>query len=165
MSQRFYVNGVQIFGNNEMFENTHDEIARQGGVWDDVDLCLPETEITDPQALMDAVEKDTFLYLKNITTEYYDSKKRKIIKKPFSRVTDKDLLLNSSVWNYKEFKIGAYNRDGTIQNNVWRRMKWIIEGKRMFTSYILYLAIQDQVKSENGKLVLKDGGKIIAEMF
>jgi hypothetical protein len=54
MSQRFYINGEQIFGNNEMFQNTHDEIARQGGIWDDVDLRLPETEITDQQGLKDA---------------------------------------------------------------------------------------------------------------
>lgn len=33
MSNRFYVNDVQIFGNNEMFENTYTELERQGAQW------------------------------------------------------------------------------------------------------------------------------------
>ncbi len=164
MSQRFYVNGEQIFGNNEMFPKTHDEIARQGGVWDDDDLILPETEITDPQALMDAVEEDSLQYLKKCCIEYWDEKKGKEVKKPFSRVTDKDLLL-SSFWNYKEFKVRAYARDGSVKKNVWRQMKWMIEEKRIFTSLNLYLAIKSEVEMKDGKLVLKDGGKITASMF
>ena len=32
MSNRFYVNGVQIFGNNEMFDRTYKELEKQGGV-------------------------------------------------------------------------------------------------------------------------------------
>jgi hypothetical protein len=30
MSNRFYVNGVQIFGNNEMFERSYEELKKQG---------------------------------------------------------------------------------------------------------------------------------------
>lgn len=33
MSNRFYVNDVQIFGNNEMFKNTYTELEKQGAEW------------------------------------------------------------------------------------------------------------------------------------
>ena len=33
MSNRFYVNDEQIYGNNEMFTNTQKELARQGAKW------------------------------------------------------------------------------------------------------------------------------------
>ena len=58
MSNRFYVNDVQIFGNNEMFERTYEELKKQGAEWTE-DYTFGEIEITDPQALMDAVEKDS----------------------------------------------------------------------------------------------------------
>lgn len=164
MSQRFYVNGVQIFGNNEMFENTHDEIARQGGVWDDVDLCLPETEIIDPQALMDAVEKDSLEYLKKILTKNaWSERKNKCINRPFSRLTDKHILL--SEYDNKEVLHRLYTNKGEVRKNAWRFLQYWVEGLRIFTGLNLYNAIKSEVEFKDGKLVLKDGGKIIAEMF
>lgn len=32
MSNRFYINNVQVFGNNEMFENTYAELEKDGKV-------------------------------------------------------------------------------------------------------------------------------------
>ena len=68
MSNRFYVNDVQIFGNNEMFERTYEELKKQGAGWTE-DCTFDEIKITDPQALMDAVEKDSLEYLKKLCTE------------------------------------------------------------------------------------------------
>lgn len=164
MSQRFYVNGVQIFGNNEMFENTHDEIARQGGVWDDDDLILPKTEIKDPQALMDAVEKDSLEYLKKILTKnVWSDRKNKCINRSFSRLTDKHILLSEC--DSKEVLHRLYTNKGEVRKNSWRFLLCWVESLRIFTALNLYNAIKSEVEFKDGNLVLKDGGKIIAEMF
>lgn len=165
MSQRFYINGEQIFGNNEMFPKTMAEIERQGGVWDKEDLILPETEITDPQGLMDAVEQDTFEYLKKVTTgDVLDEKSRKFYNRDFKDVHDKELILNKRFED--DFKCNCYDlQTGEIEKNVWQKIGWWIDSKRAFTSYNLYMAIKKDVDFEKGKLVLKDGGKIIAEMY
>ena len=57
MSNRFYVNDKQIFGNNEMFKNTYAELERQGAEWTE-DGTFSAIEIKEPQGLMDAVEKE-----------------------------------------------------------------------------------------------------------
>lgn len=164
MSNRFYVNGVQIFGNNEMFRRTHDEIVRQGGEWDDVDLILPKTEIKDPQALMDAVEKDSLEYLKKALTEkVWSDKKGCCVKRPFSRLSDKHLLLSD--FTKKDVLLRAYTIKGEIRKNAWKYLKWWIEEKRVFSSLTLYLAIQNDVEEKEGKLVLKEGHNIIATMY
>ncbi len=163
MSQRFYINGEQIFGNNEMFQNTHDEIARQGGVWDKEDLILPETEITDPQGLMDAVEKDSLEYLKKVLTNVWSDEKNDFVDRPFSEITDKDILLNEN--NDKEFVRMLYTKDGEVRKNAWQHLSYLIDCERAFTSFNLYNVIKSEVEFKDGKMVLKDGGKIIAEMY
>lgn len=163
MSQRFYVNGVQIFGNDEMFKNTHDEIARQGGIWDDEDLMLPKTEIKDPQALMDAVEKDSLEYLKHCYSKYFSLKRKEWVSKPFSSLTDKQILLSD--YSNKDVLLRAFTAKGEVRKNAWKNLLYWIEGKRVFTGLVLYLAIQNEVETKEGKLTLKDGGKIIAKMF
>ena len=162
MSNRFYVNDVQIFGNNEMFKNTYTELEKQGAEWTD-DCTFNAIEIKDPQGLMDAVEKDSLEYLKKcLTEENFDHRKMKFIKRPFSRITDKHLLLSS--WN-KEVVYRAYCR-GKVRKNVWLSLKWWFEEKRIFTSLNLYYAIQSEVELNNdGKLELKKDGKIIACMY
>lgn len=162
MSNRFYVNDVQIFGNNEMFKNTYTELEKQGAEWTE-DCTFGAIEIKDPQGLMDAVEKDSLEYLKKLLTEeHFDYRKLKIIKRPFSRITDKHLLLSD--WN-KDVVFRAYTR-GKVRKNAWLYLKWWFEEKRIFTSLNLYFAIKNEVKLNNdGKLELKKDGKIIASMY
>ena len=72
MSNRFYVNGVQIFGNNEMFQHTYDELVRQGGKWTE-DGVLPRMRNTAIKGCV-VVMDDIRLVLKPrrvITTEMY----------------------------------------------------------------------------------------------
>ena len=93
MSNRFYVNDVQIFGNNEMFEHTYEELKKQGAVWEDG--CFREIEITDPQSLIDAVEKDVFGFLLDVLTkDVLDEKTLKFYDRDFKDIHDKELLLN-----------------------------------------------------------------------
>jgi hypothetical protein len=152
MSNRFYVNGVQIFGNNEMFDCTYEELKRQGGNWED-DGYLPKMEITDPQALIEAVTKDSLEYLKNWLTK----------KKKFEDLTDVDLLLNNMF--PKELISCCYKEDGTVNTRAYGYIEGYLQEKRIFTPFCLYMAIKDCVERKNGKLVLKEGKKIIAEMY
>lgn len=162
MSNRFYINNVQIFGNNEMFKNTYAELERQGAEWTE-DGTFDAIEIKDPQGLMDAVEKDSLEYLKKCLTEkHFDHRRLEFVKRPFSRITDKHLLLSD--YN-KDVVFRTYCR-GKVRKNAWLNLKWWFEEKRIFTSLVLYYAIKSEVEFNNdSKLVLKKDGKIIARMY
>ena len=82
MSNRFYVNDEQIYGNNEMFTNTKKELARQGAEWTE-DGTFSSIEIKDPQALMDVITKDALEYLKEKMMSYYDPVKKRGCRKKF----------------------------------------------------------------------------------
>lgn len=163
MSNRFYVNDVQVFGNNEMFPKTHEELKKQGAEWTE-DFTFGEIEIKDPQALMDAVEQDTFEYLKKITTENVFENDKFIKNKDFSEVHDKELA-----WSDFEddIKLRIYSKNGEIRPHVWRKIGWWVEEKRFLTSFNLYQAIKNDVcfDDKKNKLVLKDGHRIIAAMY
>ena len=163
MSDRFYVNDVQIFGNNEMFERTYEELKKQGAEWTE-DRTFNEIEITDPQALMDAVEKDSLEYLKKLCTEdIFDEENKKFINKNFEDVHDSDLIL--SVYG-DTLKNRAYTEKGEVRNKAWRSIGWWLEEKRILTSWNLYQAIKDDVKFDKQEnLVLKEGHTITAKMY
>ena len=161
MSNRFYVNDVQIFGNNEMFKKTHDFIISQGGIWTEDYWILEKTEIKDPQGLMDAVTEDSLTYLKECLTE----------SKKFEELNDMDILEND--YYDKEFLERLYNKDGTINKNnffglpIYIRLQNWIEFKRCFIPFNLWLAIKDCVDMDYNtmKITLKKDKKIIAEMY
>lgn len=163
MSNRFYVNDVQIFGNNEMFKNTYTELEKQGAEWTE-DGTFEAIEIKDPQGLMDAVEKDSLEYLKKcLTKNCWSSRRNRFINRPFSRITDKHLLSGLS---NKDVVLRAYTRKGDARKNAWLHLKWWVEKKRIFTSLNLYFAIQSEVElNKDKKLELKKNGKIIACMY
>ena len=145
MSLRFTVNNVQIFGNNEMFDNTYHELERQGA---DMEDDLVSVRIYDPQALMDAVEKDTFEYL--------------IKDKDIDSLRDKDLIIPEGG---QLFKNAAYYDSGKVRPNAYRNIEETLKWSRFFTSYNLYQAIKNDVELKDGKLVLKKGHAILAEWF
>ena len=161
MSNRFYVNDVEIFGNNEMFQKTHDFIISQGGNWIEDYAYLKKTEIKDPQGLMDAVTEDSLNYLKELLTE----------QKKFDDLDDSDLV--SNVYDDKDLLKRLYNKDGTINKNnffglplYFRLQNWI-EYRRCFTPFQLWLAIKDCVDLDYNtmKISLKKDKKIVAEMY
>lgn len=163
MSNRFCVNDVQIFGNNEIFEKTHDFIISQGGNWIEDYAYLEETEITDPQGLMDAVTEDSLTYIKDYLTS----------DKKFEELTDIDLVAGK-IFD-KDLLIRLYNEDGSIKINngldfqIYEKLEYWIEMKRFMTPYTLWLAIKNCVKknekSKDRELTLKEGKKIIVEMY
>ena len=152
MSNRFYVNGVQIFGNNEMYNNTYDELVRQGGKFTD-DGILPKMRITEPQALMEAVTKDTAEQVRRFVDD-----------KPFDLLTDSELLCSPLVrYGMRDC---LYDHKKNLRTNAWERMKWYIEDKRVFTPYLLYTAIKGcVVVMDDSRLVLKPRRVITAEMY
>lgn len=163
MSNRFYVNDVQIFGNNEMFARTKKELERQGAEWTE-DWTFDDIEITDPQRLMRAVELDTFEYLKKGATEdVIDRVNKKFIKhRDFSEVHDKELFFGSFE---DEWKCGIYDENGEVELNTWHAIECMISTTRLFTPYVLYKAIKNDVEYKKGGLVLKEGHTITASMY
>lgn len=155
MSNRFYVNEVQIFGNNEMFENTSKELERQGGKWIEKDWILEKTEITDPQSLMEAVTKDSLNQLK----------KQLIKQKKFEDLDDSDLLLETG--SNKAFLYACYNKDGTPNLLAFWRIEWLMDRLSLFIPFNLWLAIKDYVDMDYNtmRMTLKKDKKIIAEMY
>lgn len=161
MSNRFYVNGVQIFGNNEMFERTANELKKQGAKFND--SGFKAIEIKDPQALMDAVTDDTLIFLKERMMDYYDLIKDQDIVKSFDELSDIDVVISNMF--PKELFNCLYDKEGNPEKFVWRRIEEWLSGKRFATPYTLYLAIRDDVDFIEGKLVLKEGHNIIARMY
>lgn len=163
MSNRFYVNGVQIFGNNEMFKRTYEELEKQGARWTE-DGTFDFIEIKDPDALINAVEIDSLEYLKNaICEEHWDFKKCKMVEKKFGRMTDKDLL--GSCYSTHSFRDVIYTSKGEPRNKAYRYIEYWIDEQRAFTSYNLYIAIKKDVDIVGGKLVLKKGHIITSCMY
>ena len=160
MSNRFYVNGVQIYGNNEMFQRTKDELTKQGAKWSDGTFGV--IEITDPQALMDVVTKDSLEYLKDIMMDHYDPVKEEDVEKSFDELTDNDAL--SSLLP-KEFLSCVYTKDGEPNPLAYRRIENWIANKRVMIPYLLWTVIKDDVDYKEGKLVLKEGHSITAAMY
>ena len=163
MSNRFYVNEVQIFGNNEMFSHTLEELKKQGAKWTD-NGTFDAIEIKDPQGLMRAVELDTFENLKKWATEdVIDKANKKFYKhRDFSEVHDKELFWSSFE---DDLKCSVYTDDGEVEKCTWRNLLFFIDEKRVFTPLNLYFAIKDDVDFREGNLFLKDGHNIIACMY
>ena len=55
--------------------------------------------------------------------------------------------------------------DNELNKNIWQRIGWWLNSKRVFTSYILYQAIRKDVYFEKGVLKLKEGHTITASMY
>lgn len=162
MSNRFYVNDEQIYGNNEMFTNTKKELARQGAEWTE-DGTFSSIEIKDPQALMDVITKDSLEYLKEKMMSYYDPVKHKDVEKSFEELTDTDVL--GSVFNPRCFLDLLYTKKGEVRHDVFRNIEYWISDKRAMTPYLLWTVIKNDVTFKDGKLILKDGHNIIACMY
>ena len=162
MSNRFYINDVQIFGNNEMFNNTYEELKRQGAEWTE-DFTFNEIEIKDPQALMDAVESDILGFIVERHTKNVWDEKENITKNvDWKDVKDSDLL---SVWGDRDLIEYVFDEKGNPKKCAWRRIASWISNKRIFTSYILYRAIENDVEHTEKGLVLKEGHTITASMY
>ncbi len=160
MSNRFYVNGVQIYGNNEMFQRTKDELTKQGAKWNDGAFGV--IEIKDPQALMDVVTKDSLEYLKDIMMDHYDPVKEEDVEKSFDELTDVDALGSLLP---KEFLSCIYTKNGEPFPLAYARIANWIANKRAMIPYLLWTVIKDDVTFEEGELHLKEGHTITACMY
>lgn len=162
MSNRFYVNDEQIYGNNEMFTNTKKELARQGAEWTE-DGTFSPIEIKDPQALMDVITKDSLEYLKEKMMSYHDPVKHEDVEKSFEELTDTDVLVFTTDPRY--FLKLLYTKEGEVKQNAFRYIEFWISDVRAMTPYFLWTVIKNDVTFKDGKLILKDGHNIIACMY
>lgn len=164
MSNRFYINNVQLFGNNEMPENTRNELDKQGAKWIEYGWVLRKFKIKDPQGLMEAVTKDSLGELKLLMTDHYDPIKEEDVEKTFEELTDIDAL--GSIFFPRSFLNRIYTKSGEIRMDAYQQIRWWIEDKRAMTPYLLWTAIKDKVEyDKSGKLILKKNRCIIARMY
>lgn len=158
MSQRFYVNKFQPFGNGEMFENTKKECERQGCKWSEDGMILKKTEIKDPQALLEAITIDSL----NQVKEYLS---RRCKDKDFSEITDVDILKSEILPMY--LKNLCFTKTGEPIASAYNCQNWFIEDKRIFAPMMTFQAIQDCLvfNRETDRYEVKKGKHVWVRMY
>ena len=135
MSNRFYINGFQPFSNNELGEKTYEELNRQGIKWEEDGWYCKKQKITDPQALLDAINEDILSDLRYYSTHHFDEEKLDWVEsKKFEDVTDADLYASS-----QSIKNMLFVPDGRIRTGSWAYLNEFISSKRAFTPTFVYL--------------------------
>lgn len=107
MSNRFYVNGFQPFGNNILGNKTYKELCRQGIKWIEDGWVCKRQKIKDPLALLEAIYEDSM-------TELVDrlKTKRKTEKKNIDEpLTDIELYGDT----YNMVSHCMFNKDGSLK--------------------------------------------------
>lgn len=162
MSNRFYINDFQPFSNNELGKKTYEELNRQGIKWVEDGWCCKKQKITDPQALLDAINEDILSDLKeSVTTIYNEETWEKTGEKPWEEINDADLYTNKR----NTIKNTLFTKDGLIRVGSWEYLDEFISSKKAFTPTFVYLAIKDCCEWKDGKLVLKPRRNIYVEMY
>lgn len=152
MSYRTYVNGVQIFGNNDYFEEW-EEFIKSKGIEIDEDGCY-DGEIDDVMSMFEVIDK--------ITRRLINERHQKVLNKetnfrgkPLRELTD----FSDSIWLDDKISIFMFNQR-------------TIEDTYCFLPYQVYLSVKDIIEeldkpyANNGiyyggfSYKLKDGKKI-----
>lgn len=163
MSNRFSINGVQIFGNNSIGKHTYDECVRQGAVPDE-DGLFHETSISDPDRLIQAICKDTQDQLSFAQT---DSDAL------VSEIYPRELLNN--IQGYDIDGHGPSNPMEIDESNWWYDvicgLRCYIDEHIVFQPLIAYNAIMktcrhlshDECIAKHSRLCIKDGQQLIVK--
>lgn len=138
MSTRFYINGVQIFGNGDMYENTRQELIKQIGHDPYKGDYFNNKKIKDPNALLVAIENDI---------------KEKILvdNKDFFK-EDKDLFCFKSTPVY--LLEALKNRHGS-EHCFLNICLELIDSKTFFIPLVAYMAMKNCIEEKDGKFVLR----------
>ena len=136
MSTRFYINGVQVFGNGDMYENTRQELIKQIGHDPYEEDYFYDKKIKDPDALLTAIEND----IKELILGENETK------------DDSDLFKGymgcSTFWLDKL-------REGKANHNFLNICLYFIDVKTFFIPLVAYMAMEDKIEKKDGKFVLK----------
>ena len=129
MSYRTKIEGVQIFGNNEYYQEYADFLISQG-IEIDEEGCY-EGEITDVQGLFRVIDRIT----KNLITEAHKRVKNKEVRfgKPCRELAD----FSDSMWLDDKTPVLVFDR-------------YIINTAYVFLPYQVYKAVQDKIEDKMG---------------
>ena len=136
MSYRTNVNGIQIFGNNEWYQEWADFLTSKG-IEIDEDGCY-DGEIDDVMGMFEVIDKIT----KSIIKERHEEVEKGMIdldEKPLREMTD----LSESMWLNDKTPILMFD-------------KQVVETAYCFLPYQVFLAILDKIERTNERYV-KDG--------
>lgn len=142
MSTRFYICDTQVFGNNEMFENTFKELCKQLSLnvsyEDFYELPLHNKIISDPDSLLLAIEKDTVNKIKTFASK------------------DVDLFFDINEID-KQWLISCMQDSRRGNHSVLFTLCMFLDPKYVMMPYIAYNAMKDKVMMDvSGKYVLRD---------
>lgn len=143
MSTRFYICGTQIFGNNEMFENTFKELCKQLSLnvsyEDFYEQPLDNEIISDPDSLLLAIEKDTINKVKTFASK------------------DVDLFFDSDKID-QQWLISCMQNFRFCNHPVLFNLCMFLDSKYVMMPYLAYNAMKDRIRmDEYGRYVLRDG--------
>lgn len=136
MSYRTRINGVQIFGNNDYF-NEWADFLKSKGIEIDEDGCY-DGNIDDVMGMFEVIDKIT----KNLIKERHEEVKKgeKDFKgNPIGELTD----LSNSMWLSDDTPVLMFNQQ-------------MIENAYCFLPYQVYLAVQDKIEKSKERYI-KDG--------
>ncbi|MCQ2209166.1 MAG: hypothetical protein MJZ34_02630 [Paludibacteraceae bacterium] len=163
MSQRFYINGFQPFGNNEIGKRTLQFLQESGIEMDMDDGIIDEQEISNPQGLLEAVTYDSLSMLKDgLTQDTYDDDLKKI-HHSWSEVTDKDILCHE-YFSPTYFKDALYRNDEPSKTAYWRSY-FYLSGNRALMPGLLYVKLLEVCDEKDDGLHLKAGCKVTVRMY
>lgn len=156
MSNRFHVNGYQVFGNHELFPETAKFMRGVCRAEFDSDGCFNDTVVGDITGLIRAIALDTYDEMKSWAEDDASVLVSKLLPK---RLTEPLFERESNIFpdprdRIKEVPLSFY----------WQ-MKWFLDDKRIATVYNLvnYLITRgDAAISEQGELQIVPGRQILA---
>lgn len=136
MAYRTRVNGIQIFGNNDYYEEWAD-FLKSNGIEIDEDGCY-DGEIDDVMEMFEVIDKITKSLIKKRHEDVVNGIKD-FKNKPLREMTD----LSESIWLNNETPILMFN-------------KQMIKNAYCFIPYQVYLAVQDKIEKTDERYI-KDG--------
>lgn len=157
MSYRTYVNGVQIFGNNETYEEWTDFIVSQGIKVNSENYY--KGEITDFMGALAVIEKITL----RLTKERSDLiKKNGGLNGRFRELFD---------WTNIPNKLESEDKDDKYRDSLFDKLMDLVDNSYAFLPYTFYLACEEMLKPDKSFTVdghfrcykLKEGAVITVE--
>ena len=156
MSNRFHVNGYQVFGNHELFPETEKFMRDVCHAEFDNDGCFSDTRVDDLTGLIRAVALDTYDEMKPWAKDDASVLLSKLLP---NSLTEAIFERESSTFTEPRDRVKA------VPLLFYWQMKWFIDDKRIATVYNLvnYLMVKgDAIIVEEGSLKIVPGRQVIA---
>jgi len=156
MSNRFHVNGYQVFGNHELFPETEKFMRDTCHAEFNNDGCFGDTEVTDLNGLVKAVALDVYDEMKPWATDDASVLLSKLFPK---------CLIGAIFERESNTFPDPRDRIKEVPLLFYWQVKWFLDDKRIATVYNLVnhlMARGDAVIDKEGELQVVPGRQILA---